>query len=101
MSWVMQEGLVRFCLSTRRGHALAVQLHGAELQKERSEQDSGAPRAHRRIFTIVRQTLQYNPAGRRDECAHQSLAPGTEHTEFGFNAEHGDGTGGKAVPVCL
>ena len=42
-------------LSARRGHAFAVQLHGVELQKERSEQNSRAPRAHRRIFTTERQ----------------------------------------------
>jgi hypothetical protein len=40
MSWVVQEGLVRFGLSARRGHALAVQLHGQNSKK------SGQSRMH-------------------------------------------------------
>jgi hypothetical protein len=64
MSWVVHEGLVRFGLSVRQGHALTVQLHVAVLKKERSEPDARAPRPPPHHYDKERQTLVYSPAGR-------------------------------------
>ena len=98
MSWVVREGLVRFGLWRIGGTRWPCQSTGLCFKKSGQSQmhDHHVPTAACSDNELP--TLRYSSAGRCDECAHQSPAPGTQHIWVGINPEHGEWMGGKAVP---